>query len=499
MKSPVDTTRIRPAYDVLKLLPPKVARSAGALPLAIENGAIVVCLADKSDFNAIERVETALGGKTALFVEAMDPVDFRRALRENYPDAALAGELDKPEALFMHTMRRALAKNASDIHVCPAEDACLIRFRIDGRLATDASRPAASAAEFTSYIKVLANLDIAERRAPQDGNIDFAIDGINISLRVATIPAIHGEHVTLRILSQTREAKNLDSLDSLGFHPAQLKLFENALDLPDGVIVLSGPTGSGKTTTLYAALRRLAAPGDLHIVSIEDPVEKPVDGVTQIKIDARQERVSFEKALRSVLRHDPDVVMIGEIRDSETAAIALRSALTGHLVLTTLHTNSAPGILTRLVDLGEPAYLVASTLRLAVAQRLLRKPCRECMSWEEADPRTCREFGWDEKNPPRIPKAHGCAYCGNTGYSGRTAIYEMLAVDDCVRALLLKGQSEGELYRHLARTAPAMTLAGDALAKVLEGETTIEEYRQTVAKDLTLAGIEPVKENAPNG
>ncbi len=480
----IDTTRIRPSHDVLRLLPSKTARAIGALPLSVENDVVVVCLADKTDFNAIERVEALMPDCKVEFVEAIDPEDFRRALRENYPDAAITGDLDKPENLFSHMMRRALARNASDIHVSPAESETLLRLRIDGRLQTDLSVNAGTAAEFVSYIKVLANLDISEKRAPQDGNIDTVVNGLEVSLRVATVPTIWGEHVTLRILSQTHETKQLDTLDNLGFHPRQLTLFEEALDTPDGVVILSGPTGSGKTTTLYAALRRLAKPGDLHLVSIEDPVEKPVAGVTQIKVDARQERVSFEKALRSVLRHDPDVVMIGEIRDGETAATALRSALTGHLVLTTLHTNSAPGILTRLVDLGVPPYLVASTLRLAVAQRLLRRPCRECMTWEAADAETCEKYGWDAANPPRIPKVHGCAYCGNTGYSGRTAIYEMLPVNEEVRKLLLKGESEGDIYNHLKSIAPDLTLRGDALAKVLEGETTLDEYKATVAEEL---------------
>ena len=484
MNAPVDTSRVRPSHAVLKLLPAKTARAIGALPLSSEGDTVKVCLADATDFSAVERVEALLPGRKVVFVEAQDPGDFRRALRENYPDAAMTGDLERPENLFAHVMRRALARNASDIHVCPAETETLVRLRVDGRLVTDISVTSAAASEFVSYIKVLASLDIAEKRAPQDGNIDTNVNGLEVSLRVATVPTIHGEHVTLRILSQTRETKQLDTLDNLGLHPRQLRLFEDALEMPDGVVILSGPTGSGKTTTLYAALRRLALPDDLHLVSIEDPVEKPVAGVTQIKVDSRQERVSFDKALRSVLRHDPDVVMIGEIRDGETATTALRSALTGHLVLTTLHTNSAPGILTRLVDLGVPPYLVASTLRLAVAQRLLRRPCRECMTWETADAETCRRYGWDEANAPKVPKVRGCAYCGNTGYSGRTAIYEMLPVGESVRKLLLRGESEGEIYRHLKDTAPDLTLRGDALAKVLEGETTLEEYRATVAEEL---------------
>ena len=488
MNATVDIARVRPSHDVLRQIPAKTARAIGALPLAVEPGKMVVCLADCTDFAAIERVEALFQDRAVEFVEANDPDLFRRVLRENYPDATASGDLERPENLFASVMRRALARNASDIHVSPTETETLIRLRIDGRLQTDLSEPNAVAAEFVSYIKVLANLDIAEKRAPQDGSIDTKVNGLEVSLRVATVPTIYGEHVTLRILSQTREAKQLDTLDNLGFHPRQLKLFEASLETPDGVVILSGPTGSGKTTTLYAALRRLAKPGDLHLVSIEDPVEKPVAGVTQIKVDSRQERVSFEKALRSVLRHDPDVVMIGEIRDGETAATALRSALTGHLVLTTLHTNSAPGILTRLVDLGVPPYLVASTLRLAVAQRLLRRPCRACMEWTAAYAETCRKCGWDEANPPKIPKVRGCAYCGNTGYSGRTAIYEMLPVNDEVRKMLLRGESEGDIYKWLKARAPELTLRGDALAKVLEGETTLEEYHATVAEELEVDG-----------
>lgn len=489
MNRVIDTSRVRPSHDVLGLIPAKIARAAGALPLSVEDGKVVVCLADRTDFAAVERVEAALSGREIEFVEALDPDSFRRVLRDNYPDAALTGDLDRPENLFAHVMRRALARNASDIHVFPGEQEALVRFRVDGRLQTDLSVSSAVAAEFTSYIKVLASLDIAEKRAPQDGNIDTTVNGLDVSLRVATVPTIHGEHVTMRVLAQSRDARQLDTLDSLGFHARQRRLFEDALDVPDGVVILSGPTGSGKTTTLYAALRRLAGPGDLHLVSIEDPVEKPVSGVTQIKVDSRQERVSFEKALRSVLRHDPDVVMVGEIRDGETATTALRSALTGHLVLTTLHTNSAPGILTRLVDLGVPPYLVASTLRLAVAQRLLRRPCRECMEWTAADAETCRRFGWNQENPPKIPKARGCVYCGNTGYSGRTAIYEMLPVNDDVRRMLLAGSSEGDIYRWLNGAAPDLTLRGDAAAKVLEGETTLDELRESVVDDVGLEGV----------
>ena len=324
---------------------------------------------------------------------------------------------------------------------------------------------------------MLAKLDIAERRAPQDGNIDTDLDGATVALRVATVPTLHGEHVTLRLLSQTARTQRLERLEDLGMHPEAFALFRKALRAPNGVIIISGPTGSGKTTTLYAALRALAAPDDRHLVSIEDPVEKPVAGVTQIKVDGRQERVSFAKALRSVLRHDPDVVMVGEIRDGETAATALRSALTGHLVLTTLHTNSAPAILTRLTDLGVPPYLVAGTLRLAMAQRLVRRPCPECVAWAPATPAECAACGWDATHPPRVPHAVGCPYCGGTGYAGRTAVYEMLPVDDAARAALRTG-------RPPTIADPALTLRGDGLRKVLEGETTLDEIAEVIDNEL---------------
>ena len=472
----LDVARIRPPQSVLGLLPPRVARGLGALPVSVaSDGAVTVCVADATDFALRDRLERLLEGRAVRLAEANDPSAFAAALRENYPDAALNGTLDRPEELFAYMLRRALARGASDIHVSPDERGSRIRLRVDGRLVTDRREPPEAAAEFVSYIKVLAKLDIAERRAPQDGNIDLELDGATVSLRVATVPTLYGEHVTLRLLSQTARTQKLERLEDLGMHSEAFALFRKALRAPNGVIIISGPTGSGKTTTLYAALRALAAPDDL--VSIEDPVEKPVAGVTQIKVDGRQERVSFAKALRSVLRHDPDVVMVGEIRDGETAATALRSALTGHLVLTTLHTNSAPAILTRLTDLGVPPYLVAGTLRLAMAQRLVRRPCPECVEWAPATPAECAACGWDATQPPNIPHAKGCPYCGGTGYAGRTAVYEMLPVAAAAREALMAG-------RPPVISDSALTLRGDGLRKVLEGETTLDEIADVIDNEL---------------
>ncbi len=479
----VDLRRIAPSQAILDLVPAKVARGLNVLPIYLDEQMLTVCVADRANYSIQEKIERILPQYSVRLVEPLEPLSLRKALRDNYPDALLNGELDLPENLFFYILNRALTRNVSDIHITPTESGARVRLRLDGKLHADRVIPAETAAELSSYVKVAAGLDISEKRVPQDGNIDTRIGGQEVSLRVATVPTIYGEHITLRILSQAAEALSLDSLESLGMHRKQLALFTAALQAPNGVVIISGPTGSGKTTTLYAALRKLTQSDTLHVMSIEDPVEKPVAGVTQIKIDSKQDRVSFEGALRSVLRHDPDVVMVGEVRDGETATTALRSALTGHLVFTTLHTNNAPGILTRLVDLGVPAYLVAATLRLAIAQRLLRRPCHECMSWVLADEATCRVCGWDPTHPPKIPKVHGCAYCGMKGYSGRTAIYEILPITDQVRKLLLSGKSEMEIYQYLRGRQPELTLMGDGLAKVIEGETTLEELRSTVCEE----------------
>lgn len=488
----IDIEQVTVMQAVLDLIPPKMARGLNVLPVSRDGSRLTLCVQDRTDFSVLEKLERLLPDFELTLVEPREPAAFAKALREHYPDAVLKGELDQAENLFTYVLKRALSRSASDIHLTPVEDGMRIRLRVDGKLQTDRTVSAAVATELVSYIKVLAKLDISEKRAPQDGSVDIGVDGLEISLRVATVPTLHGEHVTLRVLSQTREALKLERLDDLGMHTRPFGLFKYALDIPNGVVIISGPTGSGKTTTLYAALRELVKQDNLHVVSIEDPVEKPIPGVTQIKVDSRQERVSFEKALRSVLRHDPDVVMIGEIRDVETATIALRSALTGHLVLTTLHTNSAPGILTRLTDLGVPAYLVAATLRLVVAQRLLRRPCKACMTWIEADEALCRAYGWPLDAPVRIPKTHGCAFCGMTGFSGRTAIYEMLPMTNAVRDLLRQGSGEGALYEHLKKNAFELTLRGDGLSKVLEGETSLEELNATVIdEDNALFALRP--------
>ena len=317
---------------------------------------------------------------------------------------------------------------------------------------------------------------------PLDGQISLPLMDDVIDLRIATVPTIYGEHVTLRLLTQD-DGGSLERIDKLGMSRKHHEMFSRAISCPNGIILLSGPTGSGKTTTLYAALRHLRKGADRHLVSIEDPVEKPVDGVTQIKVDSEGERVTFNKALRSVLRHDPDIVMIGEIRDGETGDIAVKAALTGHLVLSTLHTNSAAGVTSRLGNLGIPPFMIASTLRLAIAQRLVRHPCPHCMSWVDADSLIRTAFGWDQDAEVKVPKVSGCSFCGNTGYSGRTALYEMIEIDGDIRKLVLQGADEPEICQMAFGRKKLPSLRLDGANKIIEGLTTVEEVEAVTIED----------------
>jgi type II secretory ATPase GspE/PulE/Tfp pilus assembly ATPase PilB-like protein len=293
---------------------------------------------------------------------------------------------------------------------------------------------------------------------------------------VATVPTVRGEKMTLRILATESLVAELADLAALGMNESHHEMLLSALNQAHGVILLSGPTGSGKTTTLYASLRYLRRPGTHHILSIEDPVEIPMEGINQVHVDA--ERVSFNRALRSALRHDPDIIMIGEIRDGETADIAVKSALTGHLVLSTLHANNSTGVMTRLLNLGVAPELVTTALRLVIAQRLVRRPCPHCMRW--IPPReTDREWlGWDLQEEIRVPQAVGCHLCDDTGYAGRTGLYEMVPMNRAVREMVRQGASEDAIASHVFEELGLPTLRDDGAAKVRMGVTTIEEVRR---------------------
>jgi general secretion pathway protein E len=366
----------------------------------------------------------------------------------------------------------ALEMRASDIHIEPFENRLIVRYRIDGVLHEVESPPKRLSAAVISRVKIMANLDIAERRLPQDGRIRLRIQGKEIDLRVSTLPTMHGESVVMRILDKGHVALDFRKL---GFHDDTLKVFLDVLLQPHGILLVTGPTGSGKTTTLYTALDRLNQP-DVKILTVEDPVEYQMSGINQIQVKPQID-LTFANALRSIVRQDPDVIMIGEIRDLETAQIAVQSALTGHLVLSTVHTNDAPSTVNRLLDMGVEDYLLTSTVIGILAQRLVRKLCPHCKEPYVALPELVEQMRlrrYSQEREITLWHAKGCTHCGQTGYIGRLCILEMMPMTDAIRSLVMKHENAAELRAEAIRGG-MVSMYEDGLRKALAGVTTFEE------------------------
>jgi general secretion pathway protein E len=368
----------------------------------------------------------------------------------------------------------AVEGRASDIHIEPNVDSVLVRYRVDGMLRTGHVLASSLRAAIASRIKIMSKLDIAERRMPQDGRIKIAVRGVDIDFRVSTIPTVFGESVVMRILDRSRV--ELD-FERLGFHAKHIATFSKLLAEPNGIILVTGPTGSGKTTTLYTALKGLNAP-DTKVFTVEDPVEYQIAGINQVQVQAGI-GFDFPHALRSILRQDPDIIMIGEIRDLETARIAIQSSLTGHLVLSTLHTNSAAAAVTRLVDMGVENYLLASTLKGVLAQRLVRTLCARCAVAHDSIDYWADEFsrnvrGLETLGPADIKQARGCAECHGTGFSGRSTIVEILLVNSHLHRLILSNASDSEIER-VAHDSGMESMYEMGVHKVWRGETTVDE------------------------
>jgi type IV pilus assembly protein PilB len=363
----------------------------------------------------------------------------------------------------------AIKQGASDIHIEPKEKALKIRYRIDGVLFESMNPPHQMGAAITSRLKIMANLDISERRLPQDGRIRAVVHGRKVDLRMSTLPTVVGEKVVMRILDN----KSINvSLDDLGFSENALTIWKNQIDQPHGIVLVTGPTGSGKTTTLYSSLRQMDAQ-KLNISTVEDPVEYHLSSVNQTQMHEKI-GMTFARALKALLRQDPDVVMLGEIRDAETATIAVQAALTGHLVLSTLHTNDAPSSVTRLINIGVEPYLISAAVNAILAQRLVRKICKECKE-EFAPSDEMREFltlqGFQAE---KVYKGKGCDRCRKTGYSGRLGIYEMMVMDDALRDIVTANPDVNQL-RKLCRERGLITLREDGFQKVMKGLTTVDE------------------------
>ncbi|WP_292084224.1 MULTISPECIES: type II secretion system ATPase GspE [unclassified Brevundimonas] len=452
----------------------------------------VVGLRDGADPLALVETRRALG--RPLQVQSMDQAEFDRRLSDVYAgDLNAAGDqqMDMPSGLdgliedlpaaadlldsaddapvirmINGIIAEAVRAGASDIHLEPYESALIVRMRVDGVLRESLSLNPRITPLLVSRIKVMARLDIAEKRVPQDGRIPLALGGKTLDVRVSTLPSRAGERVVLRILDKDQAGL---SLDQLGMEAEAHDAFRTALREPNGIILVTGPTGSGKTTSLYAGLS-LLNDATRNILTVEDPVEYAIDGVGQTQVNPKV-GMTFAAGLRAILRQDPDVVMVGEIRDVETASVAVQASLTGHLVLSTVHTNDAAGAVTRLRDMGVEPFLLASTLRLIVAQRLVRRLCGECRQSEAADAATARLIG--VQKGATVWRAQGCGACNHTGYVGRVGVYETLKIDDKVRRLIAAEADEEALIN--AAFPNGGTLSDRARALVLAGVTSVEE------------------------
>jgi type IV pilus assembly protein PilB len=484
------------------LLDRKLLRRYGMLPLRVEAGRLVVAMKDPTNLHALEDLEKLSGYPVSPVVVAGN--DLRRVLGRVFGEgdevAELLGEAsteasadDRQDVelrefreasgaptvrLVGSILRRAAGDGASDVHLEPRGGELVVRFRVDGVLREVMSVPPALQGGVVARLKVLANLDIAERRLPQDGRFSATLDEGKLDLRVSTLPTTHGEKVVLRLLDN---ADIHTDLRGLGFTGGMLEQYEAVFRRPYGTILVTGPTGSGKSTTLYATLGEINTP-ERNIVTVEDPVEYRMHGINQVQVNPRI-GLTFPVGLRSILRCDPDVVMIGEIRDRETAKTSVEAALTGHLVLATLHTNNAPAAVTRLTDMGVEPFLTASAVDCVIAQRLARRLCVRCKRPTGMDERALRELGGQGSHLAQPQKnfhtAAGCERCSGTGYAGRIGIYEIMLVDETLRRLILQGASADEIAG-AARKAGMIPLREDGLSKAAQGITTVQEILLTV-------------------
>lgn len=483
----LSSVRIDPAW-ALKL-PSSLALRRLALPLCRIGNEVVIAMADPSDAPTLEALSRALA--TPVRAVRVDSSDLRRELLRVYGDARKdassvssrdllsAAGADDAVAVVEGILRAGVLRRASDIHLDPMRDRVRVRLRVDGRLEDLAELPGSIQASLNSRIKILSGLDIAERRAPQDGALVWRMtslgESIPYDIRVATLPVRFGERITLRLLESGGDRL---ALDELGLSPNHLRRMKQVLSRPYGMLLLTGPTGSGKTTTLHAAVRTLLNEGSPNILSVEDPIEYEIPEIAQAEVDS-SDKVNFAKALRSLLRHDPDVIMIGEIRDRESLDIAIKASLTGHLVLSTLHTNDAVSTVTRLADMGAERHLIAATLRLAVAQRLVRGLCPHCRTPYALPAQEAALLGNPALEGQTAYRPTGCLSCAGRGHLGRTGLFEFWMPDESLSSMIAAGAPESELSA-AARQAGEPSLADDAIRNVLSGACSVAEVLKIV-------------------
>jgi type IV pilus assembly protein PilB len=487
--------------SVAALVSESLARRYQAIPIGWEDGRLVVAMADPSNVFAVDDIRAIAGAEVRTVVATATQInetierfyrmdtDVDAVVQAATEDADDENELanvselveDAPIVKFVNLLvTQAVNDRASDIHVEPAEHDLRIRFRIDGVLHEVMRSPRSIQAGVISRLKVMADINIAERRIPQDGRISMKVGGRGIDLRVATLPTVYGEKVVMRILDKGQAVLQLEEL---GFLPETEARYEQAYRKPYGTILVTGPTGSGKSTTLYATLNQLNTP-DRNIITVEDPVEYRLPGINQVQINPKA-GLTFASALRSILRSDPDVVLVGEIRDRETAVIAVEASLTGHLVLSTLHTNDAASSPLRLVEMGVEPFLVTSALDCVLAQRLARKLCEKCKEGYQPTEAELVAVGWPTEDLqqgewPTLHRAIGCTACGRTGYRGRFAIHEAMIVTEEVERLIIERRSTEDIQK-TAVMQGMLTLREDGLRKAAMGQTSLEEIFRVVA------------------
>ncbi|MBI2493589.1 MAG: type II secretion system ATPase GspE [Candidatus Rokubacteria bacterium] len=486
---------------IVKNLSPKYLRQYAVCPVSVEGGVLTVATAEPLNpvvaddlrqstglavkvvvspadaiLEAIDRTYDGAASPLQRIVEGME--DERGAEAEEDVNQLRDMAFEAPVVRLVNLLiENAIGAEASDIHIEPFEDTLRIRYRLDGILFDQEAPPRRLQAAVTSRVKLMAEMNIAERRLPQDGRIRVTLRGRRVDIRVSTIPTVHGESIVMRLLD--RQSVFL-SLEKLGFASGMLARFEALIKRPHGIILVTGPTGSGKTTTLYGALDKINSP-DRKIITVEDPVEYQLKGVNQIPVKPKI-GLTFATGLRHIVRQDPDVILIGEIRDLETAEIAIQASLTGHLVFSTLHTNDAPGAITRLQDMGVEPYLVASTLEAVLAQRLVRRICAACRVPDAPSAADLSALGLEVAAGTTLWRGRGCDECRGTGYRGRTGIYELFAVTEEARSLILRRAPSRDI-RRVAVEGGMVTLRLDGWAKACEGVTTVEEILRVTQED----------------
>ncbi|MFD1851893.1 GspE/PulE family protein [Oceanobacillus bengalensis] len=480
--------------DIVQLVPKDLAKRYNLMPIRIDDNKLFVAMADPMDYFAMEELRMATGfqivpgiaTKDSLYRTITKYYDLQESIEEvmgdftpdeNIEDLGITDEDSPIVRLVNQIITNAVALRASDIHFDPQEAELRVRYRVDGVLRTERELPKYMQNVLIARIKIMGNLNITENRVPQDGRIKMEVNHKPVDIRLSTLPAVHGEKIVMRILDL---GNALNDIKKLGFTNDNQMKFKAMIEKPNGIVLITGPTGSGKSSTLYASLNQLNNE-EVNIITVEDPVEYQLFGINQVQV--REEvGMTFASGLRSILRQDPDIIMIGEIRDFETAQIAVRASLTGHLVLSTLHTNSAVAAISRLLDMGVEPFLISSSLNGVVAQRLVRKVCRDCAETVQPTEREKGIFTNAGIEIDAIERGRGCPSCGMTGYRGRIAVHEVLPIDQEIRGFIMSETKRGEINRY-ARESGMLSLLQDGLLKVSQGLTTTEEVMRVATID----------------